>query len=137
MKLNAVLFHEFLGPFFVEIENQSTPCKSQLVATFHCAKEEFRLFVGLKREEMKAMCAINVEFQKIDELLSLHNSVRPVHRSGMIRIKMMLERALALMNLFSNGIPQMTEALEASSRAIALHFDEAARQDTGGDIEIE
>src|ERR1017187_2372416 len=103
MELDAVFLDELFGAFLVKVEYQSTAREPQFVTAFHCAQEELRLLVGIRRKEIEAVRTVEIEFEEIDEFLSLDDAVRTIRYACALGIEMVLESAFALMNLLGDG----------------------------------
>ena len=88
--------------------------------------EERACLVGSRfHHEPVANAALEVELEERRELAGLQETIRPVRR-GPVRVEVLLQDPLALIELLGDALLQLVVAAQAEVLRIALHLDEVA-----------
>jgi hypothetical protein len=134
--LDAALALGRLGTRLGEVEDESAARERELVAVVERVNKVARLVGGLAADGSVALGALQVELEEQRKLARLERAVRAV-LGRTLRIEVVREHLLALADLLGDARFERVVGSEVADARVALHLDEAARDDAPGGVEVE
>jgi hypothetical protein len=134
--LDATLPLGRLGAGLGEVEDERAARERELISIVQRVNEVARLVGGLAADGPVALRALQVELEEQREFARLERAVRAVLGRA-LRIEVVREDLLALRDLLGDARLQRVVCAEVADARVALHLDEAARDDPPGDVEVE